>query len=116
MTSLKLELGGSAEADGAAFIEAWHRIDRGDDAPDHVLSFQSWDALASVLTTERLRLLRHLHRQQEPSIAALAKALGRQYRRVHDDVSILADNGLLQRDGAMISTRVDRIEAVIELA
>lgn len=116
MTDIRLKVGGSAHVDGVAFVEAWHRIERGDTSADHILSFQSWETLAAILTTERLRLLRHVHGKPEPSIMALAKALGRQYRRVHDDVTVLADNGLVQRDEGGISTLVDRIEAVIELA
>lgn len=116
MSQVKLKVGGSVEADGAAFVAAWHRIARGDTSVDHVVTFQSWEGLAQVMTAERLRLLQHLHRQEEPSIMALAKALGRQYRRVHDDVVILARSGLLERAPGAIRTRIDRIEAVIELA
>ena len=39
--------------------------------------------LSKVLTGERYRLLKHVHAHPEPSISALARALGRQYRRVH---------------------------------
>lgn len=116
MTQLKLKVGGSSEADGTAFVEAWHRIEAGDETADHVMTFQSWEGLAQVMTNERLRLLQHLHRQEQPSIMALAKALGRQYRRVHDDVTILTRSGLIERDGGGLRTRIDRIEAVIELA
>lgn len=116
MAQVKLKVGGSVEADGAAFVAAWHGIERGDTTADHVVTFQSWDGLAQVMTAERLRLLQHLHRREEPSIMALARALGRQYRRVHDDVAILARSGLLERERGVVRTTVDRIEAVVELA
>jgi hypothetical protein len=54
-----------------------------------VLAFESGDGLARVMTGERYRLLRHLHKHPEPSVSALARALGRQYRRVHADVAAL---------------------------
>jgi predicted transcriptional regulator len=50
-----------------------------------------------VLTPRRLELLRHLHRRPVPSIAALARALGRDYKRVHADVEALAAAGLIDR-------------------
>ena len=116
MSELKITIGGSPAADGAAFVAAWHRIAAGDTSIENTLSFQSWEALAAVMTKERLRLLRHVHLHPAPSIVALAKALGRQYRRVHEDVALLESNGLLRRDGGEIKATVDRITAMIELA
>lgn len=72
-------------------------------------------ALASVLTGERYRLLRHLHKHPEPSVSALARSLGRQYRRVHADVTALEEAGLLDRSANMVRTTVDRISAEITL-
>src|SRR6266576_593105 len=46
----------------------------------------------------RLELLRHVHRHPSRSIRALAIALGRDYRRVHQDVEALAKAGLPDRD------------------
>ena len=64
---------------------------------EHHLSFESWEGLARVLTGKRLELLRHLRRQPAPSIAELARALGRDYKRVHADVEALAAAGLIDR-------------------
>ena len=79
------------------------------------LAFESWEALASVMTGERYRLLRHVHAHSEPSVSALARALGRQYRRVHADVAALEEAGLLSRAGGQVRTNVDRITAEIRL-
>jgi predicted transcriptional regulator len=80
-----------------------------------VLSFESWEGLAKVMTGERYRLLRHLHIRAEPSVSALARALGRQYRRVHADVAALEKVGLLDRSEGMVRAAVDRIDASIRL-
>jgi Predicted transcriptional regulator len=77
------------------FVHAWHRAEGGDYRTERVLAFESWEALASVLTTERYRMLRHLHDHPAKSINALAGRLGRQYRRVHEDVRILGRAGLV---------------------
>jgi predicted transcriptional regulator len=67
------------------------------------------------MTGERYRLLRHLHRHPEPSVSALARALGRQYRRVHADVAALEQAGLLDRSGGTVHATADTIRADIRL-
>jgi predicted transcriptional regulator len=115
MTDLKVIVGGTIEDDAAAFIDAWRRAERGEDVNERVLSFESWEGLAKVMTGERYRLLRHLHEHPEPSISALARALKRQYRRVHADVTALEDAGLLDRSEGAVRATADRIRADIQL-
>jgi predicted transcriptional regulator len=59
--------------------------------------------------------LRHVHAHPEPSISALARALGRQYRRVHADVAALEEAGLLDRSEGEVRASVDKITAEIRL-
>ena len=98
---LRLHIGGDLDDAGRRFVEAWHRAERGElngtNAERHV-GFESFDLFARIMTTRRLELLRHVHRQPARSIRALAQALGRDYRRVHEDVEALVDAGLLDRD------------------
>ena len=115
MTDVKVIVGGNIEEDAAAFVDAWHRAERGVAVNERVLAFESWEALASVMTGERYRLLRHLHRHAEPSVSALARALARQYRRVYADVAALEGAGLLDRSHGDVRTTVDRISADIRL-
>jgi predicted transcriptional regulator len=115
LSDLKLSVGGSIEDDAAAFLHAWHRAERGDKVNERVLAFESWEGLARVMTGERYRLLRHLHAHPEPSVSALARALGRQYRRVHADVAALEHAGLLDRSEGAVRTTADRITADIRL-
>jgi len=111
MKDLKLIAGGSLEDDAAAFLDAWHRTKRGSKVREHAIAFESWEALASVLTGERYRLLRHLHAHPEPSVSALARSLGRQHRRVHADVKALEEAGLLARVQGAVRTTADTIRA-----
>ena len=115
MAETKVVVGGSLEEDAAAFLDAWHRADRGENVDENVLAFESWEALASVMSGERYRLLRHVHAHPEPSVSALARSLGRQYRRVHADVAALEDAGLLDRSDGQVRAKVDRITAEIRL-
>jgi predicted transcriptional regulator len=115
MTETKIMVGGSLEEDASAFLDAWRRAERGENVNESVLAFETWEALASVMTGERYRLLRHVHAHPEPSVSALARALGRQYRRVHADVAALEHAGLLDRSKGIVRTTVDKISAEIRL-
>ena len=115
MAETKVIVGGGLEEDAAAFLDAWRRAERGRRVDETVLVFESWEALASVMTGERYRLLRHVHAHPEPSVSALARSLGRQYRRVHADVAALEEAGLLDRSQGQVRTNVDKITAEIRL-
>ena len=112
---VKIIAGRDAQSTGAAFLDAWERAERGEVVRERVLSFESWDGLASVMTGERYRLLRHLHSHPEPSVSALARALGRQYRRVHADVAALEGAGLVERADNEVRATTDTIQAEIRL-
>jgi predicted transcriptional regulator len=112
---LKIRVGGDIKGDLEAFTAAWKRAEAGDLRQERILSFESWEGLASVMTGERHRLLRHLHAHPERSVNALANALKRQYRRVHDDVRILEKAGLLDRSHGDVRTTVDRLTAEVVL-
>ena len=103
----------SAEAMARRFIDAWHRAERGEEVDEHHLSFESWKGLARVPTGKRLELLRHLRRQPVPSIAELARALGRDYKRVHADVEALAAAGLIDRTPDGLRAAYDEIRTTI---
>jgi predicted transcriptional regulator len=64
------------------------------------VGFADFADFARIMTPRRLELLRHVHRRPARSIRALALALGRDYRRVHEDVAALVEAGLLDRDDA----------------
>src|SRR5208282_4927960 len=115
VSDLKVSVGGSIEDDAAAFLDAWHRAERGEPVNERVLAFESWEGLARVMTGERYRLLRHLHAHPEPSVSALARALGRQYRRVHADVAALEQVGLVGREDGLVRVTTDRIGVEIRL-
>ncbi len=112
---VKVQVGGTLQDDLAAFRDAWKRAEAGDFQLERILSFESWEGLASVMTGERYRLLRHLHAHPEKSINALAQALQRQYRRVHEDVTVLEKAGLVERADGQVRATADKLSAVVVL-
>jgi predicted transcriptional regulator len=77
-------------------LNAVDAVDEGEEQPA-VVSFRTVGELRKILTDRRIELLRALMATDgaAESISALAEALDRDYRTVHDDVSLLADRGLL---------------------
>ncbi len=113
---MKVVVGGALADDLAAFRSAWERAERGEHVEaERVLAFESWEGLASVLTGERYRLLRHLRAHPEPSVSALARGLRRHLRRVQADVRALENAGLVDRSGGGVRAAADRLQATIEL-
>lgn len=60
-----------------------------------VISVSSWEVLGKVLSPPRLEILAAIPELKPASIAALAKALGRDFKNVHSDVTFLSEVGLL---------------------
>jgi predicted transcriptional regulator len=116
MNKVKISVGGDLEKEATRnFINAWRRVKRGQKFREHHLAFESWDALARVLTGKRVELLRYVRRHEVKSIRALAKALARDYSNVHADVLALTEVGLLEttRDG--VHADYDAIETKIAI-
>jgi predicted transcriptional regulator len=116
MSEVKITVGGNIEEDAARdFIDAWHRAERGETFCERHFVFESWDALARVLTGKRMELLRYVHRHKVPSVRALAKALGRDYSNVHADVQALTAAGLIEAAEDGLRADYDAIETRIAI-
>jgi len=106
---------GSIEEMGKRFTDAWHRLERGKKVKETHLTFFSLETMMATLSPKRLALLRHVHGSPANSVAELARILGRDYKRVHDDVSALARAGLLVRDEKGIRAPYDSVQANVSL-
>ncbi len=111
---VKVHLGGLEEM-GRRFVGAWHRLEDGEDVRERHLTFPDLPALLSALSPKRLELLRDVHREPAASVKALAARLGRDYKRVHEDVETLTASGLLVRDDGRVSAPYDAITAEMRL-
>jgi len=114
MSEVKLHVG-DAEDMGKRFIDAWKKVKEGQRVEERHLSFFSLDSMIATLSQKRLELLKHLHRHEERNIAALARALCRDYKRVYTDVEALVAAGLIERDEQGIRTMYDSIQATVSL-
>lgn len=112
---LELHIGGSFDAMAKRVSEAWHKAENGEAVAEDHLTFVDWDVFSQTMSTKRLELLRHLHRHPQTSIAALARSLDRDYRRVHEDVDILKRAGLIEQRETGLYTGYDEIHTTIAL-
>jgi len=116
MSDVKITVGSSLEDEASRrFVDAWHRAERGETLHERHLAFESWDALARVLTGKRMELLRYVRRHNVKSVRALAKALGRDYSNVHADVQALTTAGLLDSADGGLRAKYDVIETKIAI-
>jgi predicted transcriptional regulator len=116
MSDVKITVSGAMEEEAARrFVDAWHRAERGDSFHERHLAFESWDALARVLTGKRMELLRYVRRHNVASVRALAKALNRDYSNVHADVQALTAAGLLDTANGGVHADYDAIETKIAI-
>jgi predicted transcriptional regulator len=114
MIKKQVIVGGSFDDAAKRFVETFDRAARGEpvEAQDNV-TFASWSTLSAVMTDKRHELLRHLHSHPAHSIRALARDLGRDYKRVHDDVAALVSVGLVEKDGRTLRVDYAEIRSVI---
>ena len=97
---------------GAAFESAWNT---GEPASD-LFTFASPAQLFTVLSPRRWNLIERLQAVGAISLRGLARELGRDVKRVHEDVAILLDWGLVERTAARkLVVPYDRIHADFDL-
>jgi predicted transcriptional regulator len=85
---------------GEAFAHAWTTGESGSD----VFTFSSPAQLFSVFSPKRWELIERLQAVGPISLRGLARALGRDVKRVHEDVGVLREWGLIERgdDGRLL--------------
>ncbi len=102
------------------FGDTWERAEKGKSpkVPTERLYFEDAVTMFRTLSNTRLHLLSVLRHHGALRIAALARALGRDYKNVYDDVKLLKRFGLIEQGDKGVSVPFDKIsmEAEIDLA
>jgi predicted transcriptional regulator len=83
---------------GDRFITAWNTGKPSN--PVATFSFGNAFQLFAVFTPKRWELIQKLQKLGPSSIRGLTRALGRDVRRVHDDITVLVDWGIVERNAA----------------
>lgn len=85
------------QADWRGCLRAAARSAKANTYQGEVLNFESPGHFFGQLSEKRWQLVRAAQGQGELSVRELARLVGRDVKRVHDDVVLLADLGLLER-------------------
>jgi predicted transcriptional regulator len=86
----------SREEFDASNLELARRLDRGESVkPQHGQYFESLEAVRAFLTEKRLELWRIIRDSEPKSLTELAELAKRDYKDVHQDVSVLVEVGLV---------------------
>ena len=78
-------------------LRAMAKTAKADTYQGEVLNFESPGHFFGQLTEKRWEIVRAAQGKGELSVRELARVVGRDVKRVHEDVVILADLGLLER-------------------
>lgn len=102
------------EAMGENFVKAWNSGKASD--PIATFTFSSPAQLFSILSPKRWELIEHLQKIGPQSVRGLARSLGRDVKRVHDDVIGLIDWGIIERtEDGKVCVPYDVIHADFDL-
>ncbi|ATU95175.1 transcriptional regulator [Phyllobacterium zundukense] len=78
------------------FFDAWESGNQQD--PVAVLTFSSPAQLFTIISPKRWELIEQLQKIGPTSIRGLGRSLNRGIKRVHEDVSVLIDWGIIEKD------------------
>lgn len=79
-------------------LEAARRIDAGEGYQGEYQSFATLPLLFEVFSSRRWALIDKLQEIGPSSLRALARALGRDVKRVHEDAAVLLEEGIVERN------------------
>jgi predicted transcriptional regulator len=103
------------------FSEAWKGIGAGRKVKrDEGLYFESIDDMRSVLTNNRLLILKVIRERKPKSVYELSKILGRDLKNIDQDVKLLEEIGLVtlektKTDRKNIIPHVDYTKIILEI-
>lgn len=115
MKKIKIHVGEKFDASAKRVADAWHQAKKGKHVFEDHITFADWDLLAKVMSKQRYALLRYIHRHSVKTVASLARAVKRDYKRVYEDVAILVSAGLVKRNDTGLHADYSVIESRIVL-
>ena len=103
------------------FAETWKSVESGKRVrKEEGIYFESIDDMRSVLTNNRLAILRAIRENKPKSVYELSKILGRNLKNVNQDLKLLAEIGLVtleatKKDRKRITPHVDYTKITLEI-
>ena len=111
---LRVQVGSPGDR-GRRFVAAWNRATAGKKVDETNVTFMDAKTLLETLSPRRLELLRYVRKHGARNVRDLSHSLARDYKNVHQDVTVLEAAGLLIRDGRALSAPWDEVQANLSL-
>ena len=97
----------------ADFAGAWKSGTR--DASAHI-GFESWELMHKVLSPKRLEIVRVMTGAGPLAIREIARRVGRDFKGVHTDTTLLVEAGVIDKDAqGKLTFPYDRIRVDFEI-
>jgi predicted transcriptional regulator len=97
----------------AGFADAWKS--GAGDASAHI-GFETWDLMHRVLSPKRLEIVRVMAGAGPLSIREIARRVGRDFKGVHTDTTLLLEAGVVDKDDqGKLTFPYDRIHVDFEI-
>ena len=100
---------GSLQDMATRFTNAWNQASKGVEVNETNVTFLDIQTMLDTLSPRRLDLLKFVRQNGADNVKSLAISLGRDYKNVHNDVSVLLSVGLLLQDGRKLSAPWDEL-------
>lgn len=111
----RMDVDATLDAMGRRFVASWRK--GAPSTPLATFTFSSPAQLFSVISPKRWDLIETLQRLGPTGIRPLARALERDVKRVHEDVSTLIDWGIVERtEAGLVHVPYDVIHADFNLS
>lgn len=96
----------------SGFGDAW----RSGAGQKQAISFASWDVMHRVLAPNRLAIVRAMTGTGPLSIREVARRVGRDFKAVHSDMTVLIQSGVVERDGGRVVFPYDNIHVEFDIS
>ena len=94
---------------------AWNQAPKGIEVKETNVTFLDVQTILDTLSPRRLDLLKYVRQNGADNVKSLAVSLGRDYKNVHHDVSVILSAELLLQDGRKLSAPWDKLSTHVSL-
>jgi len=106
---------GSLQDMATRFTNAWNQTFKRIEVKETNVTFLDVQTMLDTLSPRCLDLLKYVRQNGADNVKSLAVSLGRDYKNVHHDVSVLLSAGLLLHDGRKLSAPWDELSTHVSL-
>ena len=97
------------------FTNVWYQASKEIEVKETNVTFLDVQTMLETQSPRRVELLKYVRQNGADNVKSLAVSLGKDYKNVHHDVSVLLSTGFLLQDGRKLSAPWDELSAHVSL-